>query len=285
MQAGFIGLGAMGASMARNIAASGQLSAVWNRSPSIALRFASETGVQACANPAGLGALCEVVCICVSADPDVLEVVGALSPGLKTGSVVVDFSTVSADTARRTAEILEQRAVSFLDSPVSGGVEGARNGALAMMVGGDQNVLQRVMPILKTMGKRIVHMGPVGAGQSTKAVNQIMAAGINQAVSEALAFGEYQELPVERLIEVIASGAAGNWFLEHRGLSMTHNRFNPGFKLKLHHKDLLICRDMARKLSFVSRVIESTIEDYARLMEQGHGDDDISALYRLKRPR
>ncbi len=154
-----------------------------------------------------------------------------------------------------------------------------------MMVGGDQNVLQRVMPILKTMGKRIVHMGPVGAGQSTKAVNQIMAAGINQAVSEALAFGEYQELPVERLIEVIASGAAGNWFLEHRGLSMTHNRFNPGFKLKLHHKDLLICRDMARKLSFVSRVIESTIEDYARLMEQGHGDDDISALYRLKRPR
>jgi 3-hydroxyisobutyrate dehydrogenase len=284
-KAGFIGLGAMGASMARNLAASGQLLAVWNRTASTARHFARETGVEACATLADLARQCEVVFLCVSADPDVLEVIDALLGELRARSVVVDFSTVSSETARRAGEMLARRGVAFLDSPVSGGVEGAHNGTLAMMVGGDEIVLQSVMPIMSAMGKRIVHMGPIGAGQTSKAVNQIMAAGINQAVTEALAFGEYQGLPIGRLIEVIASGAAGNWFLDHRGPAMTRNSFTPGFKLKLHHKDLLICRDMARKMSFDSRVIDATLEDYARLLEQGHGDEDISALYRLKHPR
>ncbi|MGH8548789.1 MAG: NAD(P)-dependent oxidoreductase [Methylococcales bacterium] len=285
LNAGFIGLGAMGASMARNVAASGQLSAVWNRRRSIALEFANKLGVEACENPADLAARSKVVFICVSADPDVLEVVDALMPGLQSDSVVVDFSTVSAETARRAAAMLEQCGVAFLDCPVSGGVEGAHNGTLAMMVGGDEKVLHRLMPIMKTMGKRIVHMGPIGAGQATKAVNQIMVAGINQAVTEALAFGEYQGLPIEGLIEVIASGAAGNWFLDHRGLTMTQNSFNPGFKLKLHHKDLMICKAMARKMNLDSRLIDTTLEDYAHLMEQGYGDEDISTLYRLKKPQ
>ncbi|MGH8557631.1 MAG: NAD(P)-dependent oxidoreductase [Methylococcales bacterium] len=285
MKAGFIGLGAMGASMARNIALSGQLAAVWNRSLSTAREFAKQLGVEVCENPADLASKCKVVCICVSADQDVLEVVNKLLPGLQPGTVVVDFSTVSSETARRVAELLDRSGTAFLDSPVSGGVEGARNGALAMMVGGDEGVLSRLMPIMNSMGKRIVHMGPVGAGQATKAVNQIMAAGINQAVTEALAFAESQDLPIERLIDVIASGAAANWFLDHRGRSMTRGDFNPGFKIKLHHKDLRICQSMARTRTFESNVIDSTIEDYARLMEQGHGDEDISALYRLKRSR
>ncbi len=285
MKAGFIGLGAMGASMARNIAHSGQLAAVWNRSATTALEFAQELNIEACENPAQLAAICKVICMCVSADHDVLEVVDKLLPGLQPGAVVVDFSTVSSETARRVARLLERRGVDFLDSPVSGGVEGARNGTLAMMVGGDEGVLGRLMPIMNSMGKRIVHMGPAGAGQAAKAVNQIMAAGINQAVTEALAFAQSQELPIERLIDVITSGAAANWFLEHRGRSMTRGDFSPGFKIRLHHKDLKICQAMARTSTFDSKVIDSTLEDYSRLMEKGHGDEDISALYRLKRPR
>lgn len=285
MKTGFIGLGAMGASMARNIAASGHLIAVWNRSPSTAFDLARELGVECCESPADLAAKCELICICVSADRDVLEVVDRLLPGLQPDSVVVDFSTVSSETARQAAQLLEQHGAVFLDSPVSGGVEGARKGTLAMMVGGDEAVLDRLMPVMNSMGKRIVHMGPVGFGQATKAVNQIMAAGINQAVTEALAFAVSQGLPIEGLIDVIASGAAGNWFLDHRGRSMTQGDFSPGFKIILHHKDLLICQAMARTKDFDSNVIDSTLADYARLMEQGHGDEDISALYRLKRPQ
>ncbi|MGH8551980.1 MAG: NAD(P)-dependent oxidoreductase [Methylococcales bacterium] len=285
MKAGFIGLGAMGACMARNIAHCGHLVAVWNRNVSRALEFARELHVEASENPADLASKCEVVCICVCADQDLLEVVDKLMPGLKAAQVVVDFSTVSSETARRAANVLDPCGVRFLDCPVSGGVEGARNGTLAMMVGGDEAVIDRVMPILTSMAKRIVHMGPVGSGQAAKAVNQIMAAGINQAVTQALAFGESQGLPIERVIDVVSSGAAANWFLDHRGLSMTRGEFNPGFKIKLHHKDLKICETMARVRNFDSGVIASTLEDYQRLIAAGHGDEDISALYRLKRPR
>ncbi len=285
MKTGFIGLGAMGASMARNIALAGLLSAVWNRNRNIALEFANQWSVDASENPADLASNCDLIGICVSADSDVLEVIDALMPGIQPGSVVADFSTVSSTTARTAAERLARRGAGFLDSPVSGGVEGARDGTLAMMIGGEESTLQRVMPVLKTLGKRIVHMGPVGSGQATKAVNQIMVAGINQAVTEALAFGEYQGLPLERLIDVVESGAAGNWFLSHRGRTMTRGEFKPGFKLKLHYKDLMICEAMAREMGFDSKVINSTLDDYSVLMQQGLGNEDNSALYRLKRPR
>ncbi len=284
MKAGFVGLGAMGAAMARNVAASGQLTAVWNRSPAVAADLAAELAVDASRSPADLASKCDVVLVCVSADQDVLEVTSQLCTGIGPGTVVIDFSTVSRETARQAAEMTAARGASFMDSPVSGGVEGARNGTLAMMVGADSETLERVMPVMETMGRRIVHMGPVGSGQATKAVNQIMAAGINQAVTEALAFGESQALPMEQLIDVIGSGAAGNWFLAHRGQTLTQGIFDPGFKLKLHHKDLLICKAMSEQSGFQSRVIDSTLADYGRLMEQEYGDEDISALYRLKRP-
>lgn len=284
MKTGFIGLGAMGASMARNIAKSYMLAAVWNRTGSKAQALSGDLKIKACKTPADLAANCSVICLCVSADSDVLEIIDSLSSGLKPNSVVVDFSTVSSETATQAAQLLSSHGVDFLDSPVSGGVEGARNGTLAMMIGGDAKVLERVKPIMETMAKRIVHMGPVGAGQATKAVNQIVAAGINQAVTEALAFGEYQNLPMDRLIDVISNGAAANWFLEHRGKSMTQGIFDPGFKLKLHHKDLIICKNMAKIMKSPGRVIDATLHDYARLMERGYGDEDISSLYRLKRP-
>lgn len=280
MNTAFIGLGAMGRGMAANLQRAGHLARAWNRTRARVQAFAAEQGITLAGTPAEAVRGCAAVITCVSADADLQQVIGALLPGLEPGAVVVDCSTVRAETACHLAETIGASGGGFLDAPVSGGVEGARNATLAMMVGGDPAVLERVRPVLAAMAARIVHMGAVGAGQATKAVNQIMAAGINQAVTEALAFGTARGLDAEKLIEVIGRGAAGNWFLDHRGASMTAGRFDPGFKVSLHHKDLHICRAMAgpTRLS----VVEQTLGDYQRLLEQGHGDEDISTLYRIK---
>lgn len=283
MKAGLIGLGAMGAPMAGNLARAGFLKAVWNRTGSVAETVANELGVSAATTIADLARQVQVVLVCVSADQDVLAVVNALLPALSSGHVVVDHSTVSADTARHAGALIQGSGAEFLDAPVSGGVEGARNGNLAMMVGGPAATLERVRPVLAAMASRIVHMGEVGAGQSTKAVNQIMAAGINQAVTEALAFGQAQGLDMGKVIDVVAGGAAGNWFLSKRGPTLTQGSFEPGFKLALHHKDLEICLRMAGELGMALPVTEKTLLEYSQLMTQGFGNEDISALYRLKR--
>ncbi len=283
MQTGLIGLGAMGTHMARNLNQAGMLCAIWNRSPEKASRLASEMGIAAAASPAELAAQCELIITCVSRDDDVLEVVGRLAPHLNPGSIVADTSTVSADTARDAATRLAGRGAGFLDCPVSGGVEGARNATLAMMVGGDAATLARARPALAAIAANIVHMGPAGTGQATKAVNQIMAAGINQAVTEALAFGQAMGLPMEKVIDVIGRGAAANWFLDHRGKSMVAGDFTPGFKVELHQKDLGICQSMAKaKGGLALPVVAMTLADYAALMAQGFGNEDISALYRMK---
>lgn len=282
---GLIGLGAMGAGMAKNLAKAGFLAGVYNRTASKAQSLASELGVVAFDTPSALAATCDVIFMCVSRDEDVLEMVTAVAQTVKSGAVVVDMSTVSSSTAQQAAAILAEKQAQFLDAPVSGGVEGAKKGTLAMMVGGSNEALEKIRPILAAIAARILHMGPVGSGQATKAVNQIMAAGINQAVTEALAFGKAQGLPMNKVIEVVSGGAAGNWFLEHRGPTMMQNTFAPGFKLALHHKDLEICRTMAEKADISIPLAEMTLLNYTQLMEQGFGDEDISALYRLKMPR
>jgi 3-hydroxyisobutyrate dehydrogenase len=271
--------------MAGHVAMAGMLAAVWNRSPARAEELAGELGVAAAGSLAELAGQVDVVLMCVSADRDVLEVIDGLLPGLREGSVVVDHSTVSSATARLAAQKLRALGADFLDSPVSGGVEGARNGTLSLMVGGAAATLEKVRPLLQTMAGRIQHMGEVGNGQATKAVNQVMCAGINQAVSEALAFGMAQGLNMDSLIDAIAGGAAGNWFLDKRGKTMSGGSFAPGFKLALHHKDLDICLAMARELDMELPLTQQTLRDYAELMAQGHGDEDISALFRLKRPK
>ncbi|OHX35696.1 NAD(P)-dependent oxidoreductase [Methylomonas sp. MED-D] len=285
MKAGFIGLGAMGRGMAINLAKAGHLAAVYNRSGDKASALAAELGIEACESIEQMAARVEVLFVCVSADKDVLAVVDAICKTVRAGSVVVDMSTVSGDTARQAAQRLAARHADFLDAPVSGGVEGARNASLAMMVGGDAQVLEQVRPLLAAMTKRIEHLGGVGAGQACKAVNQIMVAGINQAVTEALAFADAQDLPMDKVIDVIAGGAAGNWFLDHRGKTMTQGLFPPGFKLALHHKDLKIAQQMAQHAGMASPLTVMTLADYAKLMAKGYGDEDISALYRLKQQR
>jgi 3-hydroxyisobutyrate dehydrogenase len=283
MKTGILGLGAMGQGMARRVAGAGYLTAVYNRTANKAQDLAEELKVTVYLQPADLAAQVELVIICVSADQDVLEMINAISQTIRPGSIVVDMSTVSKETAKTAAAMLTKKQVAFLDAPVSGGVEGAKNGTLSMMVGGDAAILECAKPVLASMAARITHMGEVGAGQATKAVNQIMCAGINQAVTEALAFGQAQGLPIDKVIEVTSAGAAGNWFLDKRGLTMTNGTFNPGFKLALHHKDLLICQAMAEQFNLPIPLSEMTIADYAKLMAEGYGDEDISALFRLKR--
>ncbi|MEE9346486.1 MAG: NAD(P)-dependent oxidoreductase [Methylococcales bacterium] len=282
MRVGFIGLGAMGEPMARNLASSDFLSAVWGRNIEYVEKLASELGVLCEKSPSTLAKHCDAIITCVSADNDVLDVIRAMLPGLSPGKIVIDTSTVSVATAKTAALILEDHGATFLDAPVSGGVEGAKNGTLAMMIGGDENVLERVKPALETLSTQMILMGPTGSGQGTKAVNQAMAAGINQAVTESLAFAYELGLPMDKVIDIISAGAAGNWFLEHRGPSMTQAQFTPGFKVGLHHKDLKICKQMANQKGIELPLTEQTIKDYELLMQEGYGEEDISALYRIK---
>ena len=283
IEAGVIGLGAMGAPMARHLADAGLLGMVWNRTSNKAEALAQETGTVAADTPEQLASACNVILICVSADKDLLEVVGQLLPGVKPGAVVVDTSTVSPATARQVNASLEEVGASLVDAPVSGGVEGAQKGTLSVMAGGDSANISWIMPVLEAISASVTHMGPVGFGQATKAVNQVMIAGIAEAVCEALALSEKLNLPSERLLSVVGAGAAGSWFLGHRGQTMLEDRFNVGFKLSLLLKDLLICQTLAQELDISIPTVEAAINDYRKLVELGDGDHDISGLIRLKR--
>lgn len=284
MKTGVIGLGAMGANMARNLAKAGHLETVYNRTLSTAESIAKECACSISMTPNDLAKQCELIIICVSRDDDVLQMVNTIREDINADTIVVDTSTVSADTAKQASVLLNEANAHFLDCPVSGGVEGAKHGTLAMMVGGNEDVLEKARPTLDAIAGNIVYIGPSGSGQATKAVNQIMAAGMNQAVTEALAFGKAMGLPMDKVVDIVSTGAAGNWFLDHRGKTMLADTYEPGFKLGLHHKDLTICQSMTKSISENALpIIEMTLIHYQRLMDEGYGDEDISALFRLKK--
>lgn len=282
MRVGFAGLGAMGAHMARNLHRAGLLTAVWNRTGEKARSLASELGCQAPETLAALASSVDAVVLCVSADNDVLEVVRALAPGLRRGSPVVDCSTVGAETARTAAALLQPNGVEFLDCPVSGGVEGAQNATLAIMAGGTPEAFAQAQPILAALGKTVTLFGPTGSGQAAKATNQIMCAGIIEAVSEAMAFARAQGLPLEKLIDTLGKGAGSSWYFVHRAPNMVRGSFPAGFRVRLHAKDLGICRDMAARFGVALPVVERMLGEYAELVSRGYGDEDISATFRLK---
>ena len=284
LTAAFVGLGAMGAPMASHWALRGYLKAVWNRTPERSEAFAQEHKVMALQHLQDLPSKAKILALCVSRDDDVLMVIETLFKGLTSDHLVIDFSTISPDTSKLAARMVRGSGADFLDAPVTGGVEGATHGTLAIMVGGRLGSLEKIRPLLETIAARIIHMGDVGMGQSAKAVNQVLCAGINEAVTEALAFGDHLGLDMEKVIEAIKGGAAGNWFLDKRGKSMIEGRFSPGFKLGLHLKDLEIVAAMAQDLGITLPLTETTRKHYVQLLQQGYGDDDISALYRLKRP-
>ncbi|MEP6940987.1 MAG: NAD(P)-dependent oxidoreductase [Rudaea sp.] len=285
LQVGFVGLGAMGLAMAGHLKRVGVLVGVSNRSPAKAEAFANEHGV-VFANSAGeLATACNVIVLCVSADADVLQVTREIAAQAQPGTIVVDHSTVSAKTAVQACAMMHAVGGDFVDAPVSGGVEGAKNGKLSVMAGGADAALERVKPVLDAYAARISHMGGVGAGQSTKAVNQILIAGVMQGFGEGLALAEALGLDPTVLMSTLTGGAANSWYLEKRGASALRDEFSVGFKAKLMHKDLGIGLELAQSAGTSRGVIEKTIADLAQLMAQGHGDEDVSSILRLKRAK
>lgn len=283
MKTGFIGLGAMGVGMAVNLHRQGLLTAVWNRTASKARDFAKNFDCIVAESLTSIATHCDALVICVSADQDLKDIINALQPALRSGMVVIDCSTVSASTARECATIIEAVGGHFLDAPVSGGVEGARLGTLAIMVGGSEDAFTQAQPIFNALGKTITHFGNNGSGQAAKAANQILCAGAIQAAAEAMAFAKAEGLPLDKLIDTLSKGAGSSWYFTHRAPNMMNESFAPGFRVKLHEKDLNICRDMAKQHGAQLPLVEMTLIQYRRLIEQGHGDEDISTLFRLKK--
>jgi 3-hydroxyisobutyrate dehydrogenase len=172
--------------------------------------------------------------------------------------------------------------VAFLDAPVSGGVEGAQKGTLAIMTGGEPAAFERARPVLQSLGKTIEHFGPAGSGQATKATNQIMVAGIIRAVAEAMAFAGAHGLPLDKVLHTLGAGAGSSWYFVNRAPNMVRGAYPAGFRVKLHAKDLGICRDMAARFGVHLPVVDAMLAEYAELMKLGYGDEDISATHRLK---
>jgi 3-hydroxyisobutyrate dehydrogenase len=272
----------MGTQMARNLHRAGLLAGVYNRTADKARQLADELKVQAYPTLAALGAEADAVVSCVSADADVLEVAAALAPVLKRGALLIDCSTIAADSARRAAAILSPGGVEFLDCPVSGGVEGARDATLAIMVGGTPAAFERAQPVLRAIGQTITLFGPTGSGQAAKATNQIMVAGIIEAIAEAMAFAHAQGLPLDKVIDTLGKGAGSSWYFVHRAPNMMRHAYPAGFRVRLHAKDLGICHDMAARFGVALPVVERMLAEYAELIARGFGDEDVSATYRLK---
>ncbi|MEZ5498144.1 MAG: NAD(P)-dependent oxidoreductase [Steroidobacteraceae bacterium] len=284
MKVGFIGLGAMGFHMAHNLRNARLLHLAYNRSAARAEEFRKETASPIAASVEALARDCELIVMCVGGDGDVLSLVARIAKEMPRGGIVIDCSTVSRQTAVRAAAELGAYGIAFLDCPVSGGTEGARLGTLAIMAGGDRASFERAQPVLAAMGKTVRWFGPAGSGQAAKATNQIMCAGIIRAVAEAMAFARAEGLPLETLVDTLGKGAGSSWYFVHRAPFMIKGEYPAGFRVRLHEKDLRICRDMAAAHGATLPVVEEVLAEYQALIREGYGDEDISALYRLKEP-
>jgi 3-hydroxyisobutyrate dehydrogenase len=278
---GFVGMGTMGAPMAANLARAGFAVAVWNRTPGRDAD-AVAAGARRAADLADLGRDAQVVVLCVTDAPQVDEVLfgRGLAGDLAPGTVVVDCSTISPTEAVRIAGRLAERGVGLVDAPVTGGSEGARRATLTILVGGAEGDVERVRPVLAAMGSSVTHLGPVGAGQWAKAVNQVVLAGTYLAVAEGVTLALSAGLDARAIVAALRGGAAGSWVLENRSARMIDDDYPLGFKIALHRKDLAIALGLARETGAALPVtaLAATLED--GLIAQGHGDDDNSALAR-----
>ena len=283
LRVGMIGLGALGLPMAANLRRADVPMRVHTRSRSPE-RDKSLQGSIACATPSEAAEGVDVLLVCVSDNAAVEAVLfgtdGACNQ-LTAGSVVVDCSTIAPATAIACAQRLVQRGVRYLDAPVTGGTEGAKAGSLTVLVGGDPAALERARPVLEIIGGTIHHFGAVGRGQQAKAVNQVLVAGSYAAVAEAMALGQRLGLPMDAVVTALQGGAAGSWALSHRANSMLTTSYPLGFRMSLHHKDLGIALDAAGDVNLDLPVTQLVAELENDLMQQGHGDEDVSALHRL----
>jgi 3-hydroxyisobutyrate dehydrogenase len=282
---GFAGLGTMGQAMAANLARAGFPLTVWNRSPGRARRVV-ELGAGEVATPAALAAASDVVVICVRDTPDVEHILfgpDGVAQGAAKGQLVIDCSTISPTATRAFAERLAKAGVRLIDAPVSGGSEGAQQGNLSIMVGGEVRDVARARPILEAMGKTITHMGRVGAGQATKAVNQVILAGTYLAVAEGIVLAMRAGLDPAAVVRALSGGAAQSWVLANRSERMIRNEYPIGFKLALHRKDLGIALELAESVGAALPVAGIAAQIENALIAAGHGEEDNSALARAIR--
>jgi 3-hydroxyisobutyrate dehydrogenase len=288
----FLGLGVMGYPMAGHIATAGHDVTVYNRTTAKAEKWVAEHGGSYAVTPADAVADADFVFSCVGDDPDVLAVAlgdnggaggnGAIA-AMKPGAIYVDNSTVSADVAGQLYKAGKARSIGVLDAPVSGGQAGAENGALTVMVGGDQAVFDAALPVMECYGARVVRMGDAGKGQQAKMCNQICIAGLVQGLSEALNFAIAADLDTDALLEAISGGAAQSWQMVNRGHTMVKNEFDFGFAVDWMRKDLRICLEEAARHEAPLPVTKIVAGYYDELSQMGHGRNDTSSLIRRLR--
>jgi len=277
---GFVGIGIMGRGMVRNLAKAGLKPRIWNRTRSRLDDLAAE-GFEVAEDPAALAAASDVVITCVSDTPDVEAVVlgkrGVLE-GIRAGSLVIDMSTISPRATLEIGRRLTAREVHMLDAPISGGSEGAAKGTLSIMVGGDAGQVERAMPFFRAMGKAITHVGPLGAGQKVKLVNQILVVVNALAVSEALLFAQAGGLDLEKTLEAVVPGAAGSWMLQFRGPQVVKRDWRPGFTIDLQQKDLRLVLEAADQLGTPVLGTSLVFNLYRTLQAEGLGSEGNHAL-------
>ncbi len=277
---GFIGLGIMGRGMAMNLLRAGFDLGVWNRTPEKMKPFA-EAGARTASSPAELATQSDIIITCVSDTPDVEEVLlgeHGVIHGARPGTLVIDMSTIDPLATRRIAEELRRQGVHMLDAPVSGGSEGAEQGTLSIMVGGEPEDVARAMPLFRAMGKKITHVGPIGAGQTTKQVNQILVVINMLAVSEAFIFAQAAGLDLKRVLEAVEGGAAGSWMLSHRGPQVIRRDWRPGFTIDLQQKDLRLVLHTADALGVPTIATSTVFHLYRTLQQAGLGHEGNHAL-------
>ena len=284
---GFIGLGTMGSAMAGHIRRAGFPLVVWNRTSGRAGALV-EAGAGEATDPASLAAESDVIVVCVSDSPDVEAVLfgdRGVATAVRPGSLVIDCSTIAPSTARTSAERLANQSVGFVDAPVSGGSEGAQKATLTIFCGGSDSDVVRARPVLEAIGRTITHVGPVGAGQAVKAVNQVILAGTYLGVAEGIVLAMKAGLDVPQVVEALGGGAAQSWVLANRSSRMIANDYPLGFKVALHAKDLRIALDLARELGSELPVSDLCAAIEGELIAAGHSDDDMSAVARTIRGR
>lgn len=282
----FIGLGVMGYPMAGHIAKAGHDVCVYNRTTEKAEKWVEEFGGSHESTPAKAAADRDFVFCCVGNDEDLRSVTlgddGAFQ-SMKQGAVFIDNTTASASIARELSEAAAERKFDFLDAPVSGGQAGAENGVLTVMIGGDQDVYDKALPIIEAYARMVGRMGPAGSGQLTKCVNQICIAGLVQGLSEGIHFAQNAGLDVEAVIDVISKGAAQSWQMENRWKTMNEGKYDHGFAADWMRKDLSICLDEARTNGTNLPVTALVDQFYAEVQKMGGGRWDTSSLLaRLK---
>ena len=282
---GFIGIGIMGSGMAANLVGAGHDVVVWNRTRS---KAEAVEGASVAETPRELFERCDIIMVCVSDTPDVVDLFEGghgLLDAVRPGQLIVDHSTISPSETIRLGTMVAERDAAWIDAPVSGGSEGAARGTLSIMIGGDAGAVERARPYLEAFGTTITHVGGLGDGQTVKLVNQILVVVNQLAVSEALVFAEAAGLDLPRTLDAVSGGAAGSWMLSNRGPQMIPDDWRPGFTIDLQQKDLRLVLERADQLGVPVIATALVYQLYRTLQQQGLGAEGnhalVKALHRM----